>query len=41
MIYVHELDLAEIGEVIGVSASRVSQIHQATVAKLRVRMRDW
>jgi len=41
MIYVHELDLTEIGEALGVSASRVSQIHQATVAKLRVRMRDW
>ena len=41
MIYARELDLAEIGTVIGVSASRVSQIHQATVAKLRVRMRDW
>ncbi len=41
MIYVHELDLSEIGEALGVSASRVSQIHQATVAKLRVRMRDW
>lgn len=41
MIYGRELDLAEIGEVLGVSASRISQIHQATVAKLRVRMRDW
>ena len=41
MIYGRELDLAEIGTVLGVSASRVSQIHQATVATLRVRMRDW
>ena len=41
MIYGRELDLAEIGEVLGVSASRISQIHQAPVAKLRVRMRDW
>jgi DNA-directed RNA polymerase specialized sigma subunit len=24
-----------------VSASRVSQLHEATVAKLRRRMRDW
>jgi RNA polymerase sigma factor FliA len=41
MIYARELDLAEIGSLMGVSASRVSQIHQATVAKLRIRMRDW
>ena len=41
MIYGRELDLAEIGTALGVSASRISQIHQATVAKLRVRMRDW
>lgn len=41
MIYAQELDLAEIGTLMGVSASRISQIHQATVAKLRIRMRDW
>ena len=41
MIYVRELDLAEVGATLGVSASRASQIHQATVAKLRLRMREW
>lgn len=41
MIYARELDLAEIGAAMGLSASRISQIHQATVAKLRIRMRDW
>jgi RNA polymerase sigma factor for flagellar operon FliA len=41
LIYARELDLAEIGTLMGLSASRISQIHQATVAKLRLRMRDW
>jgi len=41
MIYARELDLAEIGTLLGLSPSRISQIHQATVAKLRIRMRDW
>lgn len=41
MIYARELDLSEVGQALGVSASRASQIHQATVAKLRRRMREW
>jgi RNA polymerase sigma factor for flagellar operon FliA len=41
MIYDRELGLEAIGAQLGVSASRVSQLHEATVAKLRRRMRDW
>lgn len=41
MIYDRELSLEAIGAQLGVSASRVSQLHEATVAKLRRRMRDW
>jgi len=41
MIYDRELGLEAIGAELGVSASRVSQLHEATVAKLRRRMRDW
>ena len=41
MIYARELDLAEIGAHLGLSPSRISQIHQGAVATLRRRMRDW
>ena len=40
MIYDQELVLETIGKRLGLSTSRVSQLHQATVAKLRRRMRD-
>lgn len=35
MIYEHEMNLREIGEVLGVSESRVSQLHSQAVARLR------
>ena len=41
MIYGEDKTLAEIGRVIGVSESRVSRIHEATVQKLRTKMRSW
>ena len=41
MIYDRELGLAEIGTALGVSPSRVSKMHEAIVAKLRLRLRSW
>lgn len=41
LYYNDELNLKEIGEVLGVSESRVSQIHSQTVVRLRSKLRDW
>ena len=41
LYYDEELNLREIGEVLGVSESRVSQIHSQALVRLRARMRDW
>lgn len=41
LYYEEELNLREIGEVIGVSESRVCQIHGETLIRLRARMNDW
>jgi RNA polymerase sigma factor for flagellar operon FliA len=41
LYYNDELNLKEIGEVLGVSESRVSQIHSQTVLRLRAKLRDW
>ncbi|WP_414673257.1 MULTISPECIES: RNA polymerase sigma factor FliA [unclassified Methylophaga] len=41
LYYNEELNLKEIGEVLGVSESRVSQIHTQTVVRLRSKLRDW
>lgn len=38
LYYEHELNLREIGEVLGVSESRVCQLHSQCVARLRARM---
>lgn len=38
LYYVEELNLKEIGEVLGVSESRISQILSAVVKKLRVNL---
>ena len=40
MYYEQELNLREIGEVLGVSESRVCQIHTQAIARLRVKMRE-
>lgn len=40
-IYKHELPLRDIGQVLGVSESRVSRMASEIVAKLRVRLRQW
>ncbi|MFT7560634.1 MAG: RNA polymerase sigma factor for flagellar operon FliA [Flavobacteriales bacterium] len=41
LYYDEELNLKEIGEVLGVSESRVSQIHSQAALRLRSRMSDW
>ncbi len=41
LYYDEELNLKEIGEVIGVSESRVSQIHSQAALRLRARLAEW
>ena len=41
LYYDEELNLKEIGEVIGVSESRVSQIHSQAAMRLKARLSDW
>lgn len=41
LYYNDELNLKEIGEILGVSESRVSQIHSQTVVRLRSKLGDW
>ncbi len=41
LYYQEELNLREIGEVMGVSESRVSQIHGQAMMRLRSRMKEW
>ncbi|MDO4637068.1 MAG: RNA polymerase sigma factor FliA [Lautropia sp.] len=41
LYYTEELTLKEIGEVLGVTESRVSQLHSQAIARLRAKLRDW
>jgi RNA polymerase sigma factor for flagellar operon FliA len=41
LYYDEELNLKEIGDILGVSESRVSQIHSQTALRLRARLQDW
>ncbi len=41
MIYEQDLTLQEVGTLLGVSAPRVCQLHDAILGKLRRRLRDW
>lgn len=41
LYYEQELNLKEIGAVLGVSESRVCQIHGQAVLRLRARLKDW
>ena len=41
LYYDEELDLREIGEILGVSESRVCQIHGQALIRLRARMGEW
>ncbi|MDD2686405.1 MAG: RNA polymerase sigma factor FliA [Gallionella sp.] len=41
MIYEQDMNLREVGEVLGVSESRVSQLHTQAVARLRAKMKGY
>ncbi|RMF96080.1 MAG: RNA polymerase sigma factor FliA [Gammaproteobacteria bacterium] len=41
LYYDEELNLKEIGQVLGVSESRVCQIHGQALSRLRARLQDW
>ncbi|KZE32659.1 RNA polymerase sigma-28 (SigD/FliA/WhiG) subunit [Crenobacter luteus] len=41
LYYEQELNLKEIGAVLGVSESRVSQLHSQAIARLRAKLREW
>lgn len=41
MYYEQELNLREIAEVLGVTESRVCQLHSQAIARLRTKLRDW
>jgi len=41
LYYEQELNLKEIGAVLGVSESRVCQLHSQAIARLRTRLREW
>lgn len=41
LYYKEELNLKEIGQILGVSESRVSQLHSQCAARLRSRLSDW
>ncbi len=41
LYYERELNLREIGEILGVSESRICQIHGQALVRIRARMRDW
>ncbi len=41
LYYVEEMNLKEIGAVLGVSESRISQIHGKALMRLRARMAEW
>ena len=41
LYYDEELNLREVGEVLGISESRVSQIHSQAMLRLQSRMKDW
>ena len=41
LYYVDELTMKEVGEVMGITESRVCQLHSQSIARLRVKLRDW
>lgn len=41
LYYEEELNLRQVGEVLGVSESRVSQIHSQAMLRLQARMKEW
>ena len=41
MYYEHDMNLKEIAAVLGVTESRVCQLHSQSIARLRTRLREW
>ncbi len=41
MYYQEDLNLKEVGAVLGVSESRVCQLHSQAILRLRSKMKDW
>lgn len=41
LYYDEELNLKEIGAVLGVTESRVCQLHSQAIARLRIKLKDW
>ena len=41
MYYEHDMNLKEIAAVLGVTESRVCQLHSQSIARLRAKLRDW
>lgn len=41
MYYEQEMNFKEIGAVLGVSESRVCQLHSQAISRLRGRLREW
>ncbi|MEO7402656.1 MAG: sigma-70 family RNA polymerase sigma factor, partial [Burkholderiales bacterium] len=41
LYYEQELNFREIAEVLGVTESRVCQLHSQAVARLRAKLREW
>lgn len=41
MYYEHDMNLKEIAAVLGVTESRICQLHSQTIARLRVKLRTW
>jgi len=41
MFYERDVEMKEIAATLGISGARVSQLHEAIIAKLRLRLRQW
>jgi RNA polymerase sigma factor for flagellar operon FliA len=41
MYYEQDMNLKEIAAVLGVTESRVCQLHSQSIARLRARLREW
>jgi len=41
MYYEHDMNLKEIGAVLGVTESRICQLHSQAVARLRTKLKGW
>ena len=41
MYYEHDMNLKEIAAVLGVTESRVCQLHSQSIARLRAKLREW